>query len=217
MALAAASEVADRFADGVVLVELAAVTPAALSVSSSLMDAVQAALDVREIAGPADTVVERLAAVMGSRLLVLDNCEQVVAEVAELTDRLLAAAPGLRVLATSREPLGLAGEVVWTVPPLDVPSRDARPDAVGQSSAVQLFVARASAASRGFTLSATKRPPTCLCCADGLTGSHSRWSSPRPEYARSESVAWLHDSMTASACWRPDTVVLHRASRLCSR
>ncbi len=170
LALAAAADVAERFSDGVVLVELAAVTPEALSVRSSLMDAVQVALDVREIAGPADTMVERLAAVMGSRLLVLDNCEQVVSEVADLADRLLAAAPGLRVLATSREPLSLAGEVVWTVPTLDVPSRDAGADAAGESSAVQLFVARASAASRGFTLSDDTAADVSVLCRrlDGI-------------------------------------------------
>ncbi|WP_433159663.1 BTAD domain-containing putative transcriptional regulator [Kribbella sp. CA-247076] len=170
LALAAAAQVTERFADGVILVELAAVTPAALSVSSSLTDAVQAALDVRELAGPAENVVERLAAVMGSRLLVLDNCEQVVSEVAELTDRLLAAAPGLRVLATSREPLGLAGEVVWTVPTLDVPGRDAELDVVGQCSAVQLFVARASAAARDFTLSAETAADVAVLCRrlDGI-------------------------------------------------
>ncbi len=90
-------------------------------------------------------MVDRLAAVMGSRLLVLDNCEHVVAEVAELTDRLLAAAPGLRVLATSREPLGLAGEVVWSVPPLDVPvAASLDMDALAECSAVQLFVTRAA-------------------------------------------------------------------------
>lgn len=165
LALAAAAQVADRFSDGVVLVELAAVTPAALSVRSSLMDAVYAAMDLREI-----TAVERLAAVMGSRLLVLDNCEQIVSEVADLTDRLLAAAPGLRVLATSREPLGLAGEVVWSVPTLEVPSRDTEPDAVGECSAVQLFVARASAASRDFSLSAATAADVAVLCRrlDGI-------------------------------------------------
>ncbi|MFF0341863.1 BTAD domain-containing putative transcriptional regulator [Kribbella sp. NPDC004875] len=151
LALAAGARSSDRFADGVVLVELAAVTPDALSVSNSLTDAVQAALDLRD-AGDSGAVVDRLAAVMGSRLLVLDNCEQVVEDVALLTDRLLAAAPRLRVLATSREPLGLAGEVVWSVPPLEVPAASSGLDAVGECSAVQLFVARAAAASRGFGL-----------------------------------------------------------------
>jgi len=170
LALASAAEVADRFADGVVLVELAAVTPDALSISSSLTDAVEAALDLREVAGRAEAVVERLAAVMGSRLLVLDNCEQVVAEVASLTDKLLAAAPGLRVLATSREPLGLAGEVVWSVPTLDVPSPADGLEAVGECSAVQLFVARAAAASRGFTLSAETVADVSVLCRrlDGI-------------------------------------------------
>ncbi|TDD15357.1 tetratricopeptide repeat protein [Kribbella turkmenica] len=170
LALAAGEDVAERFSDGVVLVELAAVTPAALSVSSSLTDAVQAALDVRELAAPAENVVERLASVMGSRLLVLDNCEQVVSEVADLTDRLLAAAPGLRVLATSREPLGLAGEVVWSVPTLDVPARDDELEAVGERSAVQLFVARASAASRDFTLSSETAADISVLCRrlDGI-------------------------------------------------
>ncbi|TCO40932.1 putative ATPase [Kribbella antiqua] len=168
LALAAAAEVADRFSDGVVLVELAAVTPAALDVASSLTDAVQAALDLREVAGSADAAVERLAAVLGSRLLVLDNCEQVVAEVASLTDRLLAAAPGLRVLATSREPLGLAGEVVWSVPTLEVPSPS--DGAVGSFSAVQLFVARAAAASRGFTLTEETAADVAVLCRrlDGI-------------------------------------------------
>ncbi|MEU4291150.1 BTAD domain-containing putative transcriptional regulator [Kribbella sp. NPDC026596] len=170
LALAAAGEVAERFPDGVVLVELAAVTPDALSVSSSLTDAVQAALDLRDASGSGDGVVERLAAVMGSRLLVLDNCEQVVAEVAELTDRLLAAAPSLRVLATSREPLGLAGEVVWSVPPLDVPSPALELEALSECSAVELFVTRAAAASRDFTLSAETAADVSVLCRrlDGI-------------------------------------------------
>ncbi|WP_439959615.1 ATP-binding protein, partial [Streptomyces luteocolor] len=85
---------------------------------------------------------ERLAAALRERrvLLVLDNCEQVVEEAAALTDALLRAAPGLRVLATSQEPLGLTGEAVFLVEPL-------RPD-----DAVSLFTARASAAAPGFSL-----------------------------------------------------------------
>ncbi|MEV5963730.1 BTAD domain-containing putative transcriptional regulator [Kribbella sp. NPDC051952] len=161
LAIAAAADVAERFPDGVVLVELAAAT------ASSLTDAVQAALDLRDSTG---AVVERLAAVMGSRLLVLDNCEHVIAAVAELTDRLLATAPGLRVLATSREPLGLAGEVVWNVPPLEVPAPALDLDALSECSAVQLFVARAAAASRDFTLSAETADDVAVLCRrlDGI-------------------------------------------------
>jgi predicted ATPase/DNA-binding SARP family transcriptional activator len=169
LALAVGAAVADRFADGVVLVELAAVSPDALSVSNALTDAVQAALDLRDT-GEAGAVVDRLAAVMGSRLLVLDNCEQVVEEVAVLTERLLAAAPQLRVLATSREPLGIAGEVVWTVPPLSVPPAAADVDAVGECSAVQLFVTRAAAASRGFALNEETADDVAVLCRrlDGI-------------------------------------------------
>jgi predicted ATPase/DNA-binding SARP family transcriptional activator len=168
LALAAAAGVTDRFADGVVLVELAAVTPDALSVTNSLTDAVQAALDLRDTED--SPVVDRLASVMGSRLLVLDNCEQIVDEVAALTDRLLAAAPGLRVLATSREPLGLAGEVVWSVPPLSVPPLSAGVHEVGECSAAQLFVTRAAAASRGFALTDETVADVAVLCRrlDGI-------------------------------------------------
>ncbi|GAA2809538.1 BTAD domain-containing putative transcriptional regulator [Kribbella solani] len=168
LALAAGALAADRFADGVVLVELAAVTPDALSVQDALTDAVQVAMELRD-AGSAP-VVDRLAAVMGTRLLVLDNCEQVIEDVAALADRLLAAAPGLRVLATSREPLGLAGEVVWSVPPLDVPAPTLEPEAVSECSAVQLFVTRAAAASRGFALTAETVADVAVLCRrlDGI-------------------------------------------------
>ncbi|HZX03219.1 BTAD domain-containing putative transcriptional regulator [Kribbella sp.] len=167
LALAAAAAIADRFADGVVLVELAAVTRDALSVSNALTDAVRDALDLRDTG---EAIVDRLAAVMGSRLLVLDNCEQVIEEVAVLTDRLLAAAPGLQVLATSREPLGLAGEVVWSVPPLVIPGVDSVPETVQECSAVQLFVTRAAAASRGFALTEETVADVAVLCRrlDGI-------------------------------------------------
>jgi predicted ATPase/DNA-binding SARP family transcriptional activator len=98
-------------------------------------------------------VVRRLARALSDRalLLVLDNCEHVVGPVAALARALLEAAPGLRVLATSREPLGVPGELVWPVPPLDLPDGDA-PELLARSSAVQLFVERAAAQSPGFAL-----------------------------------------------------------------
>nr|BFE81590.1 hypothetical protein GCM10020093_041910 [Planobispora longispora] len=53
----------------------------------------------------------------------MDNCEHVVGAAAELTDRVLAGCPGVRILATSREPLGITGELTWPVPPLELPRR----------------------------------------------------------------------------------------------
>jgi predicted ATPase len=132
------------------------------------------ALDVRAGAAPGERTapLDRLTAVLRPRqmLLVLDNCEHVVEHVAELADRLLRAVPGLRVLATSREPLALAGEVVWGVPPLDVPAAGADPEALVDSSAVQLFVARAAAAAKGFRLDADTAAPVAVLCRrlDGI-------------------------------------------------
>ncbi|GAA3590865.1 hypothetical protein GCM10022419_087000 [Nonomuraea rosea] len=87
---------------------------------------------------------DRLAVALRERrtLLVLDNCEHVIDAAAELADLLLRAAPGLRVLATSREPLGLTGETVFLVEPLQ------------PADAVRLFAARAAASTPGFTLDA---------------------------------------------------------------
>jgi predicted ATPase/DNA-binding SARP family transcriptional activator len=90
--------------------------------------------------------VEGLARAVGERelLLVLDNCEHLVAATAELAAALLARCPGLRILATSREPLHIAGEVAWRAPSLSLPAGDADPLA---SEAVSLFIDRATAAA----------------------------------------------------------------------
>ena len=95
------------------------------------------------------TVPERRVEVLADHLaddrvlIALDNCEHLLAEVAEVADALLRTAPGLRVLATSREGLGVEGEIVWRLPPLEVPPEDAAPDTVGEYEAVRLFLARA--------------------------------------------------------------------------
>ncbi|MEV0230038.1 BTAD domain-containing putative transcriptional regulator [Nonomuraea sp. NPDC050786] len=123
LALAAAADVAD-FPDGVWLVELAGAVDVA--------ETVAAVLGVRDDSAVA--LAPRLAgALAGKRmLLVLDNCEHLVQQVADLVSALLRAAPGLRVLATSQEPLGVTGEHVRVVPPLPEPE------------AVRLFTARAN-------------------------------------------------------------------------
>ncbi|GAA2231360.1 BTAD domain-containing putative transcriptional regulator [Streptomyces amakusaensis] len=127
-----AEEVAGRVAagrpDGVRMVGLAG--------SLDVAEQLSAALGIREegAAGIEDALRSR------RLLLLLDNCEHVVDSAADVIRRILAAAPGLSVLATSREPIGLAGETVWTVPPLP------------QAEAELLFVQRAAAAAPGFTV-----------------------------------------------------------------
>ncbi|MEU4229658.1 BTAD domain-containing putative transcriptional regulator [Nonomuraea sp. NPDC026600] len=144
LALEAAAEPGRSFPGGVWLVELASITPSAEP--GVVAEAVASVLGVRDdLPGsvvdrhggePVDlpgSAVDRLAAALRTRatLLVLDNCEHVVDQVAELAERLLRAAPELRVLATSQESLRVPGEVLWSVPPL------------GPEAAAELLAARA--------------------------------------------------------------------------
>ncbi|WP_327002295.1 winged helix-turn-helix domain-containing protein [Dactylosporangium sp. NBC_01737] len=157
-----------RFPDGAHLVELAPL-PAG---DPGVADRVLATMDVREVAGASVSPADRLAAAVRQRrlLLVLDNCEHVIEPVADLVARLLRDAPGLSVLATSREPLGLTGELLWEVPPLAVPEHDGDLDAVRRSAAARLFAARAAAQQRGFRLDERTGPAVAQLCRrlDGL-------------------------------------------------
>ncbi|WP_407566688.1 BTAD domain-containing putative transcriptional regulator [Polymorphospora sp. A560] len=156
------------FPDGVHLVELAAL-PAG---DPGVADRVLAALDVHESTGAGGAAGGRLLAALRHRrlLLVLDNCEHVVEPAADLVARLLRDAPGVTVLATSREPLGLTGELLWDVPPLAVPADDGDVDAVRRSAAARLFAARAAARQRDFRLDERTAPAVARLCRrlDGL-------------------------------------------------
>jgi predicted ATPase len=88
-------------------------------------------------------------------LMVLDNCEHVLGDAAELLDALLAACPDVHVVATSREPVGLDGEQVRRVQSLAVPGVDATPEEAAQAAAVRLFAARAAAVSEHFEIADT--------------------------------------------------------------
>ena len=140
LALHAAAGRVGRHADGVWLAELAALRDPA-QVAASVADAVQARLR-----GP-DHGPGELAGVIGRRdlLLVLDNCEHLIGACAELTERLLRACPRVRILATSREPLGVPGEVTWRVPSLPFPADPllVPPEDLARFGAVQLFADRA--------------------------------------------------------------------------
>ncbi|MFI6574843.1 AfsR/SARP family transcriptional regulator [Nocardiopsis sp. NPDC050513] len=111
----------------------------------------------------------RLGRCLGAGLLVLDNCEHVAGPVAALVTQLLRSAPDLRVLATSREPLGVPGERLHQVRPLDLP-REATPEALSASTAVELFVQRVTASLPGFAVDAGNAAAVDAICRrlDGL-------------------------------------------------
>ena len=151
LALETATQSADAFPDGVWLVELAETAQAGACTPA---DVVMAVLGIRDDSStdPADHLADALRT--SRMLLILDNCEHLIEQTAKLTAQLLQAAPELRILVTSREPLMLAGELVWAVPPLELPgpAADPEPAVLAQFSAVQLFVTRAGASVPGFRL-----------------------------------------------------------------
>jgi hypothetical protein len=147
-----ARQVAGRFADGVWLAELAAVRDPA-----QVAAAVAAALGIRDL--PVLAAADALAQALAQRqlLLVLDNCEQVIGAAAELCGRLLLGADDVRVLATSREPLRIAGEVRYRLGPLTLP--DADDLARAECEAVTLFADRARRAVPRLTDCSLLVPP----------------------------------------------------------
>ncbi|TDD39074.1 AfsR/SARP family transcriptional regulator [Actinomadura sp. KC06] len=167
LALETAARSAADHPDGVWFVELAAEQAES---ASDIAERVARVLGLWDEGG--DGPVERLTRALSARrsLLVLDNCEHVIEAAADLAGRLLAGAPGLRILVTSREPLGLPGERLRIVPPLDLPGRETTPDALLRSGAVRLFVARAAAAAPGFALDEASAPWVASICRrlDGL-------------------------------------------------
>ena len=154
-----AGDVARLFRDGVVWVGLAALhDPASLpsEVASEL------GLDPR-----GQSVEDAVAKYLSSRelLLVLDNCEHLIEASARFVGGLLAAAPALRVLATSRQPLAVAGEQLLIVPPLSVPSpEDVASGPIGHVEAVALLVDRASAVDRRFQIDRTNAEVIARLC-----------------------------------------------------
>jgi predicted ATPase/DNA-binding CsgD family transcriptional regulator len=159
-----ARRVAGRFADGVWLAELAAVADPALVAS-----VVTAALRVREL--PGVSAAGALARVLGRQqlLLVLDNCEHVIGAAAGLCAGLLQAGDDVRILATSREPLRVAGEARYRLAPLTLPGRDDLAAAAG-CEAVALFTDRARRADMHFALDEETGPAVAWLVArlDGM-------------------------------------------------
>ena len=152
------------FPDGVWLVELAPLRDPALVARE-----VAAVLGIGERPG-SESLQDLAAALRDARcLILLDNCEHVVGACAVLAEGLLRQCPGLAVFATSREPLGAAGERVWPVPPLSVPDSSAL-ETAARSESVRLFVERASAALPAFGLTEKNAPAVAEVCRrlDGI-------------------------------------------------
>ena len=163
--LQVAAELADGFEDGVFFVPIAAITDPAL-----VAPTIARILGLSEGAQPPEELLEGY---LHDRqtLLLLDNLEQVL-EAAPILERLLSNAPNLKILATSRIPLGLYGEYEFPVPPLSLPDPDALPplEHLTEYEAVRLFVERATAARPDFVLTEENGPAVVEICErlDGL-------------------------------------------------
>jgi predicted ATPase/class 3 adenylate cyclase len=167
LSLQVAANLLGSFSDGAWLVELAPLADPAL-----VPQAIASALSLREKMGMTlmDVLIEHLCA--HKNLLVLDNCEHLIEASAQITDRLLRHCPDLKILVSSREALGIAGEVSYRVPPLALPETQVKPDieALRKVEAVRLFVERAQAVKTQFTLSSQNATAVTQICRrlDGI-------------------------------------------------
>jgi predicted ATPase/DNA-binding SARP family transcriptional activator len=175
LALEVALQAGDQFPGGAAWVELAPLPDGAL-----LLPSMAAALGIRDDGGgDAEALTRQLVARLsdGGSLLVLDNCEHLLDAAAAVVQMLLQRCPGLRVLATSRQRLGLPGEVAWRVPSLPAPEPERLPSAADEAvtaamgfAAVRLFVERAAAVHPGFRLTSGAEAAVGLICRrlDGI-------------------------------------------------
>jgi predicted ATPase/DNA-binding SARP family transcriptional activator len=158
LALELAYDVASEFSDGVWIVELAPVGD-----PGSVPDAIATALGITAM--PGHTILEAIAMAVSGRqiLIVLDNCEHVLAAAAEVAKALVTQALAVHVIASSRESLGIGVERVWPVPPLDLTEGAASP-------AVELFVQRARAVNPAFDLSDPEDVAAVIEICESLDG-----------------------------------------------
>jgi predicted ATPase/DNA-binding CsgD family transcriptional regulator len=167
LAIHVAARLAPDFADGAWFIELADVQHQGLVISR-----IASATGVVE--EPGRSLMATLADALRPRqmLIVLDNCEHVIDACARICQRLLASSPGLAVIATSREPLRVAAETIWQVPPMAMPVQEGHDDANAllSSDALRLFADRAAAAKPGFELGPGNVSAVASICrtVDGL-------------------------------------------------
>lgn len=163
----AVADMVEGFDDGVWLVELAPLSDLEL-----VPQAIASVLGIRETPGTA--LVDSLCVYLAARdtLLILDNCEHLIEACADLAGALLRSCPNLRILATSREALGVPGEALFAVPPLSLPDPRRLPavEVLPSYEAAGLFVERARAVRPGFALTEGNAMPVAQVChrLDGI-------------------------------------------------
>jgi predicted ATPase/DNA-binding SARP family transcriptional activator len=210
LAIEAARRALGESPDGVFLVDLSALTERA-----SVDRQVANVLEIRE--QPTAPLAERLLARLhdADLLIVLDNCEHLREACAELCGRLLGSCPRLRVLATSREALGVPGEVDYPVPPLPVPSSDADPDEFRTSEAVRLFLARAADARARRSEAPGAFATAAQICRDldGLPLAIELAAARAKAFSFEEIASRLDDRFQFLVSWRRLSPARHRTLR----
>ena len=165
LALEVAGSLLDRYLDGVRLVELAALVDPLL-----VPHAVASALDLAE--QPGRSIDDVLVAALRTQemLLVLDNCEHLLDASAALVERVLRTCPDVRIIATGREALGIGGEVVWPVAPLELPAEAIAVDRADRYGALRLFLERCRVRKPDFASTEQNLPATIEICRrlDGI-------------------------------------------------
>jgi len=172
LSMQVAADLLDQFPDGVWLIELATIDD-----PSQVAAAIAAPLRVRD--EPGQPMLLTLTNYLRNKqlMIILDNCEHLVAECARIAETLLRASPGLQILASSREPLGIAGERTWPVPSLSIPETwreeirgEQAAERLTQYESVRLFIDRAIAVRPGFQATNQNAPYIAEICwrLDGI-------------------------------------------------
>lgn len=205
-----ARRVAPEFADGAAFVDLSTVAD-----PGQVVQAIASSLGVPERAG--EPLDRSLSAYLRDAhlLLVLDNCEHLRLACATSSALLLGAAPGLRILATSREVLGAPGEVAYPVPPLDVPDPDASDETLRNSESVSLLLARASAARHGLRVDPAALRTAARICRDldGLPLAIELAAARTTALSLDEIAGRLQDRFRFLVSWRRLVSARHRTLR----
>jgi predicted ATPase len=210
LALQAAADALPRYRDGAWLVELGSVRDGA-----QVVDTVMGAFSLS--VGPGARTDDALVEFLRNKhlVLVIDNCEHLIAAAAALVSRVIGWCPGVAVLVTSREALAVGGERIIAVPSLATPASDAGLEAVAASAAVRLFVDRAVAVDAGFALSDANAAAVVTVCRrlDGIPLAIELAAARTPTMSPAELVSRLDRRFRVLAGGRRGAVERHQTLR----